>query len=113
MSGLAWVPIRSTSAKPRVSATAVGAPRRSSSALVATVVPMRTVHGGTESSGPRPSSRRIPSTGAKSEDSTFVTFTCPSGPSPMQSVKVPPRSMKNAQLTSRPALPRTRGAWSP
>ena len=40
--GRAWLPIRSTSAKPRLTSSSVRSPLRSSSALVATVVPIFT-----------------------------------------------------------------------
>ncbi len=64
MSGRSPYPIRSASPKPRVIANSVGSPLRSSSALVATVVPMRTVAGGGSAPAGVPVNRRIASTPA-------------------------------------------------
>ena len=65
--GLAWVAMRSASRKPRVITSTVRSPRRSSSALVATVVPIFTQStwaGVIASPGCRPSKRLMPSTAA-------------------------------------------------
>ncbi len=96
--GRVWSPIAHRSAKPRVIARAVAAPRRSSSALVASVVPMRTSHGGIAAPGASRSSARMPVTaappGSSSVDGTFAVRSSPPGPRPMQSVNVPPRSIQ-------------------
>ncbi len=65
--GLACVAMRNASRKPRVITSTVGSPLRSSSALVATVVPIftqATSSGVIDSSRPSLSSRRMPSTAA-------------------------------------------------
>jgi hypothetical protein len=65
--GRSWYPIRSASPNPRVITSAVRSPRRSSSAFVATVVPIRTTStrpGSTVSPSASPSISRIPATAA-------------------------------------------------
>ena len=67
MRGRFWYPMRSASPKPRVMTSTVGSPRRSSSALVATVVPSRTepiASPGMGSPGRTPSSSRMPASTA-------------------------------------------------
>ena len=66
--------MRSASRKPRVVTSSVGSPLRSSSALVATVVPIfthSTCSGVIGSSGARPSRRRMPATAASRYCSGF------------------------------------------
>src|SRR5579859_1487740 len=97
--------MRSASRKPLVMSNSVRSPLRSSSALVATVVPiftapMRSL--GIAAPGASPSRRRMPSTAASryasglSERSLWVV-SAPSGRRPMTSVNVPPRSTQNSQ----------------
>ena len=67
--GRAWYPIRSASRKPRVAISSVRSPLRSSSALVATVVPILTApirSAGIASPAPQPRKRRMPSIAASS-----------------------------------------------
>src|SRR3954451_277114 len=87
--------MRNASPKPRVIASASGSPSRSSSALVATVVPMRTSSTSPPSS---PSTRPIASSAASSywpgfSESSFSIRSRPSSARATTSVKVPPRSM--------------------
>src|SRR5690554_1917217 len=97
-SGRAWVPISSRSRKPRVITSARGAPLRSRRAFVATVVPMRTSHGGIGASSVSSRISRMAISGARSLDRTLATWSRPvCGSRPMQSVNVPPRSIQNSQ----------------
>ena len=67
MRGRFWEAIRSASPKPSVITRTVGSPFRSSSALVATVVPSRTAAirvAGTGAPGSTPSRCRMPATAA-------------------------------------------------
>ncbi len=108
--GLAWVAIRSASRKPRVMTSTVRSPLRSSSALVATVVPIFTQAtrcAGIDSSGASPSSRRMPSTAASGycdgfSDKSLWVCSAPSGAHPTMSVKVPPRSIQNCHRVLMP-----------
>ncbi len=125
--------MRSASRKPRVVTSSVGSPLRSSSALVATVVPIftdSTCSGVIGSPAPRPSRRRMPATAASRycsglSESSFSVVSVPSGRLPTTSVKVPPRSIQNCQRRSgdglmvcsvrpspRRAAPRTRVVMS-
>ncbi len=108
--GRFWYAMRRASRNPSVMTRTVGSPRRSSRALVATVVPILTAatrSAGTGSSGASPSSSRIPATAASRwrsgscERSLRVTSR-PSGSLPTTSVNVPPRSIQNSQ---RPVIP--------
>src|SRR5690606_14188513 len=111
--------MRSASRNPRVTASSSGSPVRSSSALVATVVPIFTTStrsGPIGSSRPRPSIRRMPSTAASSycpgfSESSFAVASVPSGRRPTTSVKVPTRSIQNCQrlMASSQRSGRTRG----
>src|SRR6266567_4984389 len=106
--------MRSASANPRVMTRTVGSPLRSSSALVATVVPSRTTEirsAGMGAPSATPSRRRIPATAGSvyrhgSSDSSLWTASVSSGRRATTSVKVPPRSIQNSQPRSTPALPR-------
>src|SRR5690349_6080095 len=97
--------MRSASRKPRVVTSSVGSPLRSSSALVATVVPIfthSTCCGVTGSPRLRPSRWRMPATAASLYCSGFsLSSLCvasvPSGFLATMSVKVPPRSIQNCQ----------------
>ena len=104
-SGRVWYPILRTSANPAVVTKRVGSPCRSSSALVATVVPILTVSiwsSGIGSFGARSKRSLMPCTAASeywrglSERSLWVTND-PSGSRPTMSVKVPPRSIQKFQ----------------
>src|SRR6056297_735831 len=99
--GRACVPIRNRSPKPWVISSRTGVPVRSSSALVATVVPILTA---SMVSGLSPIRRRMPSTAASaycagSSLSSLVVTSAPSGVRPTRSVTVPPRSTQNCHLT--------------
>jgi len=91
--------------KPLVVMSSVGSPLRSSSALVATVVPIfthSTSAGVTGSLGLKPSRWRMPATAASLycsgfSDSSLCVTRVPSGRLPTTSVKVPPRSIQNCQ----------------
>src|SRR5216684_4197619 len=104
--------MRSASRKPRVVTSTVLSPCRSSSALVATVVPIltdSTSAGLMTSPTPRPNMRRIPSTAASRycagfSDSNFKVRNPPSGARPTTSVKVPPLSTQNCQRSAPNAL---------
>ena len=97
--------MRRPSRKPRVVTSSVGSPLRSSSALVATVVPIfthSTSAGVTGSPAFSPRRWRMPATAASlycsgfSDSSLWVTM-LPSGLRATMSVKVPPRSIQNCQ----------------
>src|SRR5918996_2126988 len=100
--------MRNASPKPRVIANAVRSPVRSSSALVATVVPIRTTS--IRSAGMRvpesmPSSARMPATAASGywvgfSDSSLWVTRLPSGRRATRSVNVPPRSIQNCQRSA-------------
>src|SRR5918996_1964120 len=100
--------MRNASPKPRVIANAVRSPVRSSSALVATVVPIRTTS--IRSAGMRvpesmPSSARMPATAASGywvgfSDSSLWVKRLPSGRRATRSVNVPPRSIQNCQRSA-------------
>jgi hypothetical protein len=80
----------------------VGSPRRSSSAFVATVVPILTAAMRRSSSGAPARSRSMPATAASSyragsADSSFSVFSSPDGVRATTSVNVPPRSIQNSQ----------------
>jgi hypothetical protein len=66
MSGRCWPPIRMASSNPAVMTSSVGSPRRSSSAFVATVVPILTAETWCSLPGAAASSRSIPATAASS-----------------------------------------------
>ena len=95
----------SRSAKPRLISSTTPAPRCSSRALVATVVPRRTSctrPSGTGWPGARPSTAPIAFTAGSPgqsacTDSTLRTTSSPAGLQPTTSVKVPPRSIQNRQ----------------
>src|SRR5659263_341196 len=97
--------MRSVSAKPRVMTRTVGSPFRSSRALVATVVPIRTTSissVGIGAPGATPSRWRIPATAASryragSSESSLWVVSVPSGRRATTSVNVPPRSIQNCQ----------------
>src|SRR5918994_3021629 len=97
--------MRNASPKPRVIANAVRSPVRSSSALVATVVPIRTTSirsAGMRAPGSMPSSARMPATAASGywagfSDSSLWVTRLPSGRRATRSVNVPPRSIQNCQ----------------
>src|SRR5580704_5460730 len=98
--------MRNASRKPLVMSSSVRSPLRSSSALVATVVPIFTAPMRSLGIGPpgaTPSRRRIPSTAASRyasgfSDSNLWVPSVPSGRRPITSVKVPPRSIQNSQV---------------
>jgi hypothetical protein len=102
--------MRSASPRPAVIASVVGSPRRSSRALVATVVPILIASialAGIGASGFRCSSCRIPSSAASSycsglSDRSLCTRIAPAGVRATTSVKVPPRSIQNCQADARP-----------
>src|ERR1700744_2270517 len=99
--------------KPRVVTSSVFSPLRSSSPLVATVLPISThspSSGVTASPGFRPSRWRMPATAASRycsgfSDSSLCVTRLPSGRLATMSVKVPPRSIQNCQRDGRA------GAW--
>src|SRR5438552_8273624 len=103
--GRSWYAMRSASRKPRVVTSSVGSPLRSSSALVATVVPIfthSTCSGVIGSRSLKPSRWRMPATAASRycsgfSDSSLCVTSDPSGRLPTTSVKVPPRSIQNCQ----------------
>ena len=92
-------------AKPRVITSAVRSPLRSSSALVATVVPILTASiasAGIGAPAASPSSSRMPCTAASRyrsgfSDSSLCVASVPSGRRATMSVNVPPRSIQNCQ----------------
>ena len=106
--GRVWVPMRSRSAKPSVMTSATASPRRSSSALVATVVPILTLAtraAGIGSPGCRPRTSRMPWMAASSvrsgcAESSLRVRSSPCGESAITSVKVPPRSIQKCQAWS-------------
>src|SRR6516162_2773687 len=97
--------MRSASRKPLVVTSAVRAPLRSSSALVATVVPILTAlmsASGNGSPGSSPMRSRMPCTAASAyasgfSESSLCATSVPSGRRPITSVNVPPRSIQNSQ----------------
>ncbi len=100
--GRAWSPISSRSAKPRSSSSSTRAPRRSSRALVATVVPIRTLSisaVGIGAPARSPSDREMPVRAASSPSprslSSLRVESRPCGSRAMMSVNVPPRSIQN------------------
>ena len=107
--GRFWYAMRNASRKPRVVTSSVGSPLRSSSALVATVVPIlthSTRSGVTGSIAFKPSRWRMPATAASLYCSGFslsslcvTSVNVPSalGRLPTTSVNVPPRSIQNCQ----------------
>src|SRR6266481_5777554 len=110
--------MRSASAKPLVMMRSVRSPLRSSSALVATVVPILTASiaaAGSAASAARPSRLRMPCSAASrycsgfSESSLWVTR-APSGRRATTSVKVPPRSIQNCHpVAAMPSAPASGG----
>src|SRR5258706_4876804 len=97
--------MRSASAKPAVMTSTVGSPLRSSSALVATVVPRRADRIRSEGIGAPAgtSSRwRMPATAGSAyrpgfSESSLCTASVPSGRRATTSVNVPPRSIQKSQ----------------
>src|SRR5688572_15102580 len=108
-SGRCWVPISSRSAKPRVRKIAVGAPRRSSSALVPRVVASRSSTGGSGAAAGVPVTRRHASTGASSglASSQSAPAPRPAGGAPSSST-TPPSSQARAPTASLPSRERRR-----
>src|SRR6185369_3932474 len=106
--------MRKASRKPLVVTRSVGSPLRSSSALVATVVPIlthSTACGVTGSPAFSPSRCRMPAMAASLycsgfSDSSLCVTSDPSGRFATMSVKVPPRSIQNCQR-----WPRVMGAF--
>src|SRR5512147_316157 len=98
--------MRSASRKPRVMTSTVGSPLRSSSALVATVVPILTAairSTGIGCSAATPSRCRMPATAASRycsgfSDSSLCVTSAPCGSRATMSVNVPPRSIQNSQV---------------
>ena len=105
MSGRSWYPISSASRMPCEVTSSVGAPARSSNALVATVVPSRTEGTRRPRAAPcwsssKPMPRSAGSVGrCGSRERTLHVCNEPSGAVPTTSVNVPPRSTANAQPT--------------
>ena len=102
--GRAWLPMRSASAKPRLTTSRVRSPLRSSSALVATVVPIFTARSSPAGSARPPAGRAAADAGhggvavaAGFSDSSLWVDSRPSGSRATMSVKVPPRSIQNCQ----------------
>ena len=97
--------MRSESAKPRVVTNTVRSPLRSSSALVATVVPILTASIWLTGSGLAGASpEQVPDAldggvvvTRRSSDSSLCVTSAPSGRRATMSVKVPPRSIQNCQ----------------
>src|SRR5919106_5959133 len=110
--------MRNASPKPRVIANAVRSPVRSSSALVATVVPIRTTSirsVGMRVPGSMPSRTRMPATAASGywfgfSDSSLWVTRLPSGRRATRSVNVPPRSIQNCQRSATLAAAATAAA---
>ena len=102
--GRAWLPMRSASAKPRLTTSSVRSPLRSSSALVATVVPILTASIGPGGIG---ASSGMPEHGLDAGDGGVAVAAgvlrqqlvggsaVPSGSRATMSVNVPPRSIQN------------------
>src|SRR5687767_608806 len=107
--------MRSASRNPRVMKSTVRSPLRSSSALVATVVPIFTASMRSTGMGASPATPRIsrmPASAASAyrsgfSDSSLCVTSAPSGRRATTSVNVPPRSIQNCQRSGK-ALPQLR-----
>ena len=102
MSGRCWPPMRMASSSPAVMTSTVGSPRRSSSAFVATVVPILTAAMAARRRAQRPAAARCrrrlrPRSGSGSTDKSFSVLSSPAGVRATTSVNVPPRSIQNSQ----------------
>ena len=104
--------MRNRSPNPLVISSSVRLPLRSSSALVATVVPIftaSTVLSGIGSEAPSLRISRMPCTAASAycsgfSESSLCVSRLPSDRRPTMSVKVPPRSIQNCHIACVPVL---------